>query len=38
MKLKSKQIARGIWIFVVLLIVLSMFGFLLAPLFGTGLF
>jgi len=34
MKVKSKQIIRGFWILIVSLIILSMFGFLLAPLFG----
>jgi len=32
--MKSKVIIRGIWIVVVLLIVFSMFAFLLAPLFS----
>ena len=32
--MKSKQVMRGVWIVLVSLIVLSMFGFLLAPLLG----
>jgi len=31
-----KKIARGFWIFIVLIIALSLVGFLLIPLFGGG--